>query len=193
MPLDAFKNLNEVFKPDLEKNITLEEFHNELVQINLIKKAPEGIKIQFDIVKNLMLYSWFVRRFKHVADLHAFTTIEYAIRTKIELVTHKKCELKNLRPLLEYAMNEKWIVDTGFTQIVEKREKQKQFRNIINKEMGIDIVDDTEEDIQRFSRALTKYIPTLRNNFAHGGNSLIGGYLEIVITFKDIINQLFRI
>jgi len=42
--------------------------------------VPEKIREHFETTKNLLLYSWFVYRFIPVAEFHAATTLEYALK-----------------------------------------------------------------------------------------------------------------
>ena len=194
MKIDSFKSLDKVFEPDTEKIISFEEYYNKVSDISLNNVVPQEIRGHFDIAKNLMLYSWFVRRFKHVAELHAFSSVEFAIRTKIKITRPDKSRIKNLKPLLEYAIMQKWIIDDGFPEIVKKRKQREEQKTMIEDEIGITYSNYNEirNDVQRLSKTLINLLPTLRNDFAHGSNTMLNSYLDILNTCRHIINQLFN-
>jgi hypothetical protein len=193
MPLNSFKNMDEIFKPDKGNYLSFEEYYHEVANISLNIPVPQEIREHFDIAINLMLYSWFVRRFKHVVELHAFSSVEFAIRTKIKIATPEKSKIKNLGPLLKYAIQQKWITDNGFPEIVEKKKQRKIFKKMIEDGLGINlsVEDEIDNDIQELSKTLIKLLPTLRNIFAHGSNTLLNSYLELLSTCRYIINQIF--
>lgn len=62
--------------------LTVEYQHESVVVIALHQNVPEDIRIQFETTKNLYLYAWFVFRFYPVANLHAYTCLELALRTR---------------------------------------------------------------------------------------------------------------
>ena len=193
MPINNFKNIDKVFEPDFKENISFEEYYHKVADISLDNIVPQEIKEHFDIARNLMLYSWFVSRFKHVAELHAFSSVEFAIRTKIKTIIPEKSKIKNIKPLLEYAIQQKWITDDGFPEIIEKRKQRQDFNKMIEDGLGIKFSGaDLESDIQKQSKTLISLLPTLRNIFAHGSNTLLNSYLDLLNTCRHIINQIFN-
>lgn len=62
--------------------LTVEYQHEAVVEIVLHQNVPEDIRIQFETTKNLYLYAWFVFRFYPVAELHAYTCLEFALRAR---------------------------------------------------------------------------------------------------------------
>jgi len=191
MPFDTFKNLDEVFESDLKRIISFEEFYKLVAEISLLKTVPQKIQSHFDIAKNLALYSWFVRRFHHIAELHSFSTVEFAIRTKIEIVTNANCKMRGLKRLLNYAMDQQWIVDDGFPEVIEKRKQQQKYRELLKEIPGFIFPDDTT-DPQKYVKLLMRTFPTLRNAFAHGSSTLFPGSFNIMNTCRHLINQLFK-
>lgn len=191
MQSDSFKQLDEVFESEVKSNYSFEEFYHRVAEISLLDTAPQNIHLHFNTAKNLMLYSWFVSRFHHVSELHAFSTIELAIRTKIEMVTNNKCKIRNLKNLLEHAIRQKWIIDDGFPKMVEKKMRLKEYQEMLES-VGINSTKEEEIDIQKYSKTLINYFPTLRNLFAHGSNSILPSYLDLLDTCRYLINQLFN-
>jgi hypothetical protein len=96
MDLESLRNVSNIFAPDPRwegwVRFDLEsgsfkprdiESHRELVaQCVLHDGVPEEARIQFEIAKNLFLYSWYVYRFVMVAQRQAFTTLEFALKIK---------------------------------------------------------------------------------------------------------------
>lgn len=77
--------------------LTIEYQHEAIVEIVLHQNVPEDIRIQFETTKNLYLYAWFVFRFYPVAELHAYTCLEFALRARFgdELLEAKIKELES--------------------------------------------------------------------------------------------------
>ena len=51
---------------------TLNDHYSSIDKISLDSTVPEEIRKQFDVARNLLLYSWFVYRFIPVAELHGY-------------------------------------------------------------------------------------------------------------------------
>ena len=89
-PLDAFVEPDERWAhfvhldpTDLSfRPITMAERHAEIAAISLTAYAPEFIREHFETAKNLLLYAWFVYRFIPVAELHAYSTVEMALKER---------------------------------------------------------------------------------------------------------------
>ncbi len=192
MPIDVFKNIDEIFEPNIKRATSFEEYYHKIAEIILVDTVPLEIRLHFDIAKNLMLYSWFVNRFRHVSELHAFSSVEFAIRTKIEIVTNDKCKIKNLKPLLNHAIEKKWIIDDGFPKVVERKKRQKEFQDMFENELELVISKNEVTDLQQHSKLLMNTFPTLRNLFAHGSNNILPSYLDILDSCRHLINQLFN-
>lgn len=77
--------------------LTVEYQHEAVVEIVLHQNVPENIRIQFETTKNLYLYAWFVFRFYPVAELHAYTCLEFALRMRFgdELIKAKIEDLES--------------------------------------------------------------------------------------------------
>ena len=86
---------------------TLRDHYSGIESITLMQSVPESVREQFDTARNLLLHSWFVYSFIPIAQLHAFSSVEYAIRIK-------SGKPLMLRAGLELAIKEEWIKDSGF-------------------------------------------------------------------------------
>ena len=77
------KQLNEIFDPDIRSTSfvrhdavgdhrkTLEHHYADILAIQLSDGVPERIRDEFDTVRNLYLYSWYVYDFTVPATLYA--------------------------------------------------------------------------------------------------------------------------
>jgi hypothetical protein len=94
--MEKLKLLEEICEPDiryrsrvdLDKTAgtvsenTIESIYRLIQPITLGSKVPDEVRSHFETAKNLALYSWFVYSFNVVAALHAFASLEMALRTK---------------------------------------------------------------------------------------------------------------
>lgn len=161
---------------DIARERTLPDHHSGIEPIQLSSAVPESIREHFDTARNLLLYAWFVYSFIPVAQLHAVSSVEYAIRIK----SGKPLMLKHG---LELAIKEKRITDRGFRYY---KVKEHEFGEDLPYAMNHDI-----EDVQAYCKILSDAFPYLRNELAHGNPmSYPGGLTELAIC-GDLINQLF--
>src|SRR5712691_2582432 len=94
--MERLKSLSEVCQPDIRyrgrvdldrttgtaSETTIESIYDLIQPISLGSKVPEEVRSHFETAKNLALYSWFVYSFNVVAAMHAFASLEMALRTK---------------------------------------------------------------------------------------------------------------
>ncbi|MCF8078613.1 MAG: hypothetical protein K9K88_04950 [Desulfobacterales bacterium] len=92
--MEELKSLSGIFEPDIrstawfisepesgkQRKIAIEDHHKWISEIALVKSVPEKIRDHFETAKNLLLYSWFVYRFAPVAERHALTSLEFALK-----------------------------------------------------------------------------------------------------------------
>lgn len=104
-----FNSIDQTFKP-----IGLAERYAAIEAITLLDSVPDMVREHFDTAKNLLLYAWFVYRFIPVAELHAYSTVEMALKERAE---RESLNIKNLKKLLEVAIQRGWIVDDGFANV----------------------------------------------------------------------------
>ena len=162
----------------ISRDRTLSDHYSGIESITLTQSVAESVREQFDAARNLFLYSWFVYSFIPIAQLHAFSSVEYAIRIK-------SGKPLLLRSGLELAIKEQWIKDSGF-----------RYYNIsVRHDM---LGDDTlpasspdAKDIQAYCKILLDSFPYLRNELAHGNPMTHPGGLDLFAICADLINQLF--
>lgn len=191
--IDTLKLFDELFEPDLRQKyfalvnrntgetrpITLRDKHEAVKAISLTQDVPEEIREHFDTARNLLVYSWFVYRFNQVAELHAFASLEFALKTK--------CgdSPKGLKKRLERAVERGWIMDSGF----------RYYRPGAVEDLPGDEADsgnpDTK-DVQEYCKTLVETMPFIRNELAHGSRMLHSNGLTTLAIVADLINQLFE-
>ena|SRR2546425_496981 len=76
--------------------------------------VPRVIRVHFETARNLLLYSWFVYPFQQVAEMHAFASVEYALRMRSGLPVGQRGE--TLGRLLNRAVKEGWVRHEGFQE-----------------------------------------------------------------------------
>lgn len=191
--IDTLKPYVELLEPDTKQKyfavvnretgearpITLRDKHEAVVSIMLASDVPQEIREHFDTARNLYVYSWFVYRFNQVAELHAFSSLEFALK--------KKCgdSPMGLKKLLERAVERGWILDSGF----------RYFRPVVDEaasENEIDRDNPDAKDVQDYCRTLIDMLPFIRNELAHGSRMLHPNALTTLEIVADLINQLFE-
>src|SRR5713101_2321789 len=66
------------------RTFEVRDYHALVSQLKLSGSVPERVAIQFETVKNLYVYSWFVYGFFPVAEHQALACLELALRTRYE-------------------------------------------------------------------------------------------------------------
>jgi len=94
---DLFKLLEEILKPDRRQLAytfidpvsgqmrprVLADHYTLIAGFTLVGTAPDKVRVHFETARNLLLYAWFAYRFIPVAEMHAFSTVEMALRLKL--------------------------------------------------------------------------------------------------------------
>jgi len=191
--LDTLKPFDELLEPDSRqkhfavvnrmtgevRSVTLRDRYQSIEQIMLTKDVPDEIREHFDTARNLLVYSWFVYRFNQVAELHAFSSLEFALKTKFG------DSPKGLKKLLEEAVGLGLITDSGF----------RYFRPVADEVMPDDEAgsgNPDAKDVQVYCKTLIDTLPFMRNELAHGSQMLHPNGLTTLEIVADFINQLFE-
>jgi hypothetical protein len=202
---DKLKGLDEIFEVDsrntywvkvdktgLEKPYTLADWYADIDSIKLLDYVPEEIQVQFDTVKNTLLYSWFAYRLLSVAELYSYIVLENALRIKLG---HENNEKMMLKKLLKEAIDKGLLDDSGF-HVSKIRPKvlheEKRGDEIIRIVEHITIPEEELRKSIKYCEILCENIPALRNILAHGKVSLHPSVLMLVTVHSEIINMLFR-
>jgi hypothetical protein len=188
--------------------LRLDDHHRSMSSLVLHPGVPEDVIVQFETAKNLFMYAWLIYRFFAVAEHHALSCLEFALRERFGEKLPKKYMGRGgrptLKPLLRYARDEGHIKNEGFKRWHERAEIRAHYRYQQEKaeEMrskGLDsIVLDYSEAVVTdqdrywdYINVLVDTLPETRNHYAHGTSSIhnqVRGTLEIA---NEIINQVF--
>ena len=169
--MEKFKSLEELFKMDenhkrmgvIRGSVpSLEGMYEYLSKESLNDEVPDEIRNQFNIVRNMALYSYFFYALAPEVHFKTYTIIEHALRIKV-----KPTKRTMLKALLSHAVSQRWISDAGF-------------RHISNPSPS-----------NEWCKSMIKAIPNLRNSKAHGSSILVDDCLQYVSSCADFINQLF--
>lgn len=177
--MEKFKKFEELLEPDARNtyfkiqnretgeisDFTLKYIYDEIEFVKLDERyvINEDIISQFNVAKNLAVYTWFSYSFHQIVELKAFSVVEMAFK---DIYNNKKSSLNSL---IKRAVKEKLLIDEEFIHLKNLSKFDKSF------------VDN-----------LPFYISTLRNTLAHGSTDLHNQSLKTLHICKDIINQLYK-
>ncbi|MDF1868743.1 MAG: hypothetical protein P1U70_28215 [Saprospiraceae bacterium] len=173
--MEDFKKFIEINKPD-ERNslfgsydpingswnsLTLEKLYDAINLVNINESVPESVISQFNVAKNLAIYTWYSYSFHQISELKAYSCVEMALRAKFG-------KNKNgFKGLIKKSVSEGLIVDEGFIH---------NNSNLVN---------------NKYSETLADIIPHLRNELAHGSTTLHPNSAATLQWCADFINQLY--
>lgn len=197
---DLFRDLEHVKTPDPRyvsrtvldpkvgvRAMTLEDHWRDVEAFALHEGVPRSIRVHFDTARNLMLYSWLVYRFHPVAELHAFSSVEYALNRRAGTAPHRIGP--GFKRLLQRAVSEGWIHDDGFRhyrQIAARREEAVPEEAEV---LGMEEV--VRPKVQSYVETLVETLPFLRNELAHGSAHLAPSGKRTLALCCDLIDQVF--
>ena len=142
--------------------LTLRALHEYVSKIEMHSHVPERIIGQFDVARNMALYTLFCYSLAPEVQMKSYSVIEMALREYYK--NDKKTAFKNLL---------RKAVDTGILQ-------DKGFRNASN------------DDNNPYCKSLIDVLPSLRNESAHGTSLLNHDCVRHLEICADLVNQLFR-
>ena len=169
--MEQFKSLDELTEMDDKHRLmgavcggvpSLEKMHYLLSQEYLNPEAPDEIKGQFNVARNMALYSYYFYALAPEVHLKTYTVIEHALKLKVN--PEKRMMLSKL---LRTALHNGWISDSGFRHI------------------------ENPSPDNEWCNAMLKVLPDLRNSQAHGSSVLMGDCIQHIAVCADFINQLF--
>lgn len=210
---DPLKLLDQIYEPD-ERQVSftasLEDRHAALEEIVLSDTVPLDVRQLFETAKNLSLYSWFVYRFHQVSELISLSSLEMALRERylVENLIDEKSKKKrppSLYDLLQHAKKNGWINNEGFSdsyQIARRNAElvkmiEKSITHDFDKEPSMSIDEPSEEEIDEALskmdrvKAISETSHKIRNDLAHGSNTLHPNSLSTLRINADVINQIY--
>ncbi|MGB9429431.1 MAG: hypothetical protein WCC11_06070 [Gammaproteobacteria bacterium] len=190
---------------------TLEDHHAEIARVTLNESAPLAVRQLFENAKNLVLYSWFFYRFHQSAELSGFGALEMALREKAKKSAaewwsnNSKKHMPSMKKLFEKAKNDGWIRNEEFSAWRQRQQQAAYDRRV--EELSQKMIEEGVSEIELphreefegiigdetfdYLEILLKTIPPIRNNLAHGAQTLHPDSLDRLKLCAEIINQLF--
>lgn len=190
--------------------LTIGYEHEAITDVTIHNGVPRNIWTQFETARNLYLYAWFVYRFYPVAEHQAYACLELALREryKAEVTAISKAKakkiLQGMKSLLEYAVQQGHIRNEGFSvwrrrtvQRAKQRTRDDLWARTLQEgrtemtydEDAFEIIDvDRNHD---YLEIILDTIPKLRNDYAHGSNTLHSQVLYSIVLVSEIINQIY--
>jgi hypothetical protein len=169
------------YEPSLRdfRPITVEDHHSRIREIELHSGVPEEIRSHFETARNLAAFAWFFYPFNVTAQLAAYISVEFALRTRYSVAKHI-----SFKSLVRRAVNEGSVKDTGFSHYQPPPDTS----HLPPELQGIYVPRPENE----YVNALVEALPYLRNALAHGVTMLHNQGIGSVRTCADFINQLFE-
>lgn len=189
--MEVLKDLEAISEPDDRMNcmvlvdhasgeirpLRLGDIYATAETIKLHMGVPEEIRSHFETARNLFVYSWFFYPFNVAAQLHAFLSVEFALKVRAGM------QCGGFRRLLKRAVAEGWISDKGFSGVEDWRLRG------MNRALNGEKAEASE--VKTYSQVLIEVLPYLRNELAHGSTMLHNRGAEYVGICAEFINQLF--
>lgn len=172
----------------------LVDLHQRVESLALNAGVPEDVRRNFEIAKNLLLYTWFVYEFQRPAAQQAFSTLEMALRLRfpdaVKMTSNKdgteKSVAQTLRPLLDRARKEGLLnpADLPFCQRMRAYRDANPFDPFGN---PMQWKPDGE-----WMESLIRAVGFFRNDISHGSNMLaLWPLFDQVSLCCDLINAVF--
>lgn len=143
--------------------LIIEDLYDDVAGLSLPDSVPPVIRHQFDLARNAYLYSWFEYELTMLAEAHAFSVVEMAVKHRTTIANQGGTAPNGLRAALRHAVRQGWLTETDF--LYQSRGQQ------------MSLIDD---------------LVYMRNALAHGEPHLSPELSVMVMRHcRDIISKLF--
>ncbi len=181
----------------------------DVARFTLRTEVPESVRVHFETAKNLYAYAWFVYRFHAVAEQQALTSLEFALRERLEgevtqFPSKGKRRPNGLSGWLDEALAHRLISNARFTKRIEwalqrarsraelQMVDQMQRSGTLTAEVDYSSVKPSPEDLDHdWIGVFIDSLPKIRNAYGHGSSLLHPTVLRTFEIVSDLINQLF--
>ncbi|OYD60466.1 UNVERIFIED_ORG: hypothetical protein BDU10_9834 [Burkholderia sp. CF145] len=181
----------------------------DIAQFTLCAEVPESVRVHFETAKNLYAYAWFVYRFHAVAEQQALTSLEFALRERLEgevaqFPSKGKRQPNGLSGWLNKALAHGLISNAQLSRRMEwalQRARSRadlqmvdamQRSGTLTAQVDYSSVKPSPEDLDNdWIGVFIDSLPKIRNAYAHGSSLLHPTVLRTFEIVSDLINQLF--
>ncbi len=189
-----------------DRRKVIEDQYEAIACFVLNDAVPKNVAIHFETAKNLYLYAWFVFRFYPVAEQHALTSLEFALRERFPDFVKEYSGRRGfgLKILLSHAIKNNYVRNELFTRRELWAWRRAEMHHSVKKvqemmaaglesmEWNEDEIIVTEDDLNCDWLAIfQETIPKARNRYAHGSESLKHTVLHTFEMVVELINQLY--
>lgn len=188
----------------------LADHHQDVSAFLLHSGVPQDIVVQFEVVRNLYLYAWFIYRFYPVAEQQSLSCLEFALRHRFkDEIEAGKVDGGRKRPmlraLLKHAIDSGHVKNEGFerwrrrgeinarARVESEKSKELLDNNLTEVSWSDSEIEVTPVDLDwDFASKLAEFLPYIRNDYAHGSSTLHNLALSTIEVVSEIINQLYE-
>lgn len=185
---------------------SLEERHSAIATVQLSDAVPEQIRIHFETAKNAYLYAWCVYRFHMVAEHYVFSTLELALRERLNelgLAPTGKGRPRGLADWIRLAAKHSLISNGRFDPgaVMARRRAEERLSDEMRQKMIEEKLSEIEysladakvlpEDSLDWIEHYATHMPKIRNLHAHGTDMLYPTVLHSFHVVADFINQCY--
>jgi len=128
-----------------KREYRIEDLYEELNLIELNEAVPEDVRSQFNVARNVCLYSWFCYSFHNVSCLMAYSTIEMALRIRLGKPEHKS----SLRTLLNEALAKGLLKDKLLPEAIADLRNRAAHGSLMNGPWSVQILRLCAETINQ--------------------------------------------
>ncbi|MDE0172731.1 MAG: hypothetical protein OYH76_22685 [Defluviicoccus sp.] len=173
---------------------TVEEHYRDVAAIRLSARVPAAIRHEFDTVRNLYLYSWYVYDFTVAADLYAYALMERTIKEKCLRADVPLKGEKGLKKLLKLCIRQGWLTNADFELAVALTHTELVFPAGESEPPVLRSTPRYRPSDTDFCEQLAESLSQIRNMGAHGeaGLGLPASTLRTIEICRCIANALFR-
>lgn len=168
------------------RRVTAADLSSQVACYPVNSSVPQDVRVQWDTARNLWLYSWHVWYFHAVAERHALSTLEMALRIGLEAMLPPKFR-PSLRSLMEFAIKNKVFLDEHI-QYCQRTSNGKEPSP--NESSDPDRLDD---EPQKYCKKLAEAFSEFRNDYSHGSSTLLGSTAITFSICRDLISRVFEI
>jgi hypothetical protein len=145
----------------------IDDLRNMIAVVELSEYVPVTIRDQFDIARNVFVYSWFMYEFATLAEQQCFAVLEMALRHRLDpAAPPNTTRSPGLDSLLKTALTRGWLRREDFL---------------------VPSAPATGDAV-----CLLDFIPRSRNHLMHGNIQLLPqGTPDIMRLCADVMNRLF--
>jgi hypothetical protein len=159
-----------------ERSLLLADHYGAVAAFVLHEGVPENIRSHWQTTRHLSIYAWYVYAFTVVAEMHAFASLEMALRLRLPVGSYREDRPPTLGPLLRRAIEENWLDDAALGDWNPRRRDQ---------------LLDPPGDSHEYMRVLVEAIPGIRNAIAHGEHMLWPSRYHTLGLVSAAINALY--